>query len=67
MWAAILILFVPLSLIPAGIAVAIYRFFLRGYVQDSWIPYLPEISMQWFPELLRGLIVGACAIAGTHA
>jgi hypothetical protein len=47
------------AFIPAAIAVFIYKYFLQFYVQGSWIPYLEEISMLWFPELMRGLIVGA--------
>jgi hypothetical protein len=55
------------ALIPAGLVTLVYQFFLRGYVSDAWIPYLPEISLQWFPELLRGMIVGWCTIYATQA
>jgi hypothetical protein len=67
-WAAMLcILLVIPAVIPAGLVTLIYQFFLKGYVDDTWIPYLPEISMQWFPEMLRGMIMGWCAIAATQA
>jgi hypothetical protein len=67
-WAVVVcILLVIPAFIPAGIVTLIYQFFLRGYVSDTWIPYRPEISMQWFPEMLRGMIVGWCAIYATQA
>ena len=46
----------------AGVVVMVYKFFLRSIVYDHWIPYLEEIALLWFPELLRGLVIGGVAI-----
>jgi len=61
------VLLVIPSLIPASIIVLIYKFFFGFFVIDHWIPYFEEISMLWFPELLRGGIVGAITILLTSA
>lgn len=65
-WLAVMvsILLVLPALIPAGLVVIFYKYNLRFFVSDHWIPYMEELSLQWFPELLRGLIVGAIAIFG---
>ena len=60
------VLLAVISVLPAyfaaGIVVVVYSFILRRIVQGHWIPYLEEISLQWFPELLRGLITGALVV-----
>ena len=56
------ILVVVPSQIPAGIVVWIYQSGLRHYVSDNWIPYLEEVSLVIFPEMLRGVILGAASI-----
>jgi hypothetical protein len=61
---AAIILVLP-SFIPAALAVFIYTYFLKVYVSGHWIPYLEEISLLWFPELMRGLIVGAVTMGIT--
>ena len=63
-WLAVLIAIVGAipGFLVAGVVVMIYTFFLRGVVSDHWIPYLEEVSLLWFPELLRGGITGGVAI-----
>jgi hypothetical protein len=64
-WLAVLITIVSVipGLILAGVVVVVYTFFLRTLVYDHWIPYLEEITLLWFPEILRGGISSAVAIA----
>jgi len=63
-WLAVLITII--GVIPgylfAGVVVLFYSFFLQAIVHDHWIPYLEEISLLWFPELLRGILTGMVAI-----
>lgn len=47
----------------AGLCVVIYTFFLSWLVADHWIPYLEEVVLLWFPEILRGSITGFAAMA----
>ena len=63
-WLAVLIAIVGAipGFLVGGVVVAIYTFFLRGVVSDHWIPYLEEVSLLWFPEILRGGITGGVAI-----
>ena len=63
-WVAVLIAIVGVipGILVAGAIVVVYKFFLGDLVRDHWIPYLEEISLVWFPELLRGLIAGGVAI-----
>ena len=56
-----ILLAIPLFFI-AGIIVLIYKHILGYYVHDHWIPYLEEISLIWFPEFLRGIIIGGAAL-----
>ncbi|MGY2992904.1 hypothetical protein [Mesorhizobium sp. URHB0026] len=63
--AVLSIVMVLVGLIPAAIVVIIYSFFMRAYLGHSWIPYFDQISLLWFPELMRGLIAGAIAIGTT--
>ena len=54
---------VLIGLIPAGIVVTVYSFFLRIFIGSvSWISYIDEIALIWFPELLRGMISGFVAM-----
>jgi hypothetical protein len=50
------------AIIPAGLAVIVYGFFFSRYMYGSWIPYLDEIGGIWFPEMVRGMVMGAAAI-----
>ncbi len=63
-WLAVLIAIV--GVIPgyllASVVVLVYAYFLQSIVRDHWIPYLEEISLLWFPELLRGGLTGGVAI-----
>ncbi len=63
-WLAVLIAIVGVipGILVAGVVVVVYTFFLQDVVRDHWIPYLEEVSLLWFPELLRGLITGGVAI-----
>ncbi len=63
-WLAVLITIVGAipGYLVAGVIVVVYTFFLSGMVRDHWIPYLEEVALIWFPELLRGVITGAAAI-----
>lgn len=64
-WAVIvgIVVVVP-ALLPAALFVLIYNFFFSFYTGGgSWIPYLHEIGSVWFPELVRGMIVGVIALA----
>ncbi len=64
-WLAVLITIIGAipGFLAAGVIVVVYRFFLHGVVADHWIPYLEEVSLVWFPELLRGVITGGVAIS----
>ena len=63
-WVAVLIAIVGVipGFLVAGVFVVVYKFFLGDVVRDHWIPYLEEVSLVWFPELLRGVIAGGVAI-----
>ncbi len=61
--AIVAILMVVPGMIPAAIVTVIYGFFFSFYTAGgSWIPYVDEIGRLWFPEMLRGAVVGAVAI-----
>jgi hypothetical protein len=53
------------AVLVAGIITKIYTWTLSSYVSGHWIPYLEEISLTWFPEIFRGFIAGAIAIAAS--
>lgn len=54
--------------IPAAIAVALYTVVFNWFTGGpslAWmriVPYVYEVGSLWFPELLRGMIVGGAAI-----
>lgn len=50
------------AIIPAGVAVIVYSFFFSRYLGGAWIPYVDEIGGIWFPEMVRGMVMGAVAI-----
>jgi len=66
-WLAIIlcILMVIPSILPAAVVVWLYKAMLSGYVSGHWIPYLEEISLLYFPEMVRGAIVGVISILVT--
>lgn len=51
----------PLALFPASLVANIYRAFFWPYLA-SGAEIIQKISLLWFPELLRGSVVGALAI-----
>ncbi len=51
------------GIVPAAIVALIYNFFFNFFTGGgSWIPYVDEIGQLWFPEMIRGMVVGAVAI-----
>lgn len=60
------IVMVLVGTIPAGIVVVIYKYFLASYTGGSWVPFFDSFVNLWFPELLRGIVCGAVAIAATQ-
>lgn len=60
------IFFVVPALMPAAIVVFIYKNILQSNLEHNWIPYLDKIAILWFPELLRGMIVGGLSMYATE-
>ncbi|MBA8910691.1 hypothetical protein [Aminobacter ciceronei] len=63
--AAVLVAIVTVlpAAIPAAVAVLLYTFVFNLFTGgSSWIPYLHEIGLMWFPEILRGIVIGSIAM-----
>ena len=61
--AIVAIVMVIPAIIPAAVIAVVYNFFFHIFTGGaSWIPYVDEIGKLWFPEMLRGMVVGAIAI-----
>lgn len=57
-----IVMIIP-AMIPAAIIVMAYAFVFKFFIGgSSWIPYVDEIGGLWFPEMLRGIILGGIAI-----
>lgn len=68
-YAAVLaIVMVLVASLPAALVVIVYSYLIRFMVSDSWtlIPYLNQIAVVFFPEVIRGIVTGAIAIATTQ-
>lgn len=62
------VVMVLVASIPAALVVIIYGYFARFFFlgEGSLIPYLNDVALIWFPEVMRGLVSGTLAIVTTQ-